>query len=274
MKGLTKIPNQKKLLQAYKALQFSPHSVRIKDLVHWSQWSRLDPRLGEILVEYIAKFWNEHNPVTLNQQLKKQVWPAAFGVLLEQVPFYYSQNSYQSGLKTEVHLFCLPPEDRTPTKAGIRKKHQNSNRVGIKTKKWNKKLFLHWSKCVMTDISPAKNEQFFIGLYKAGGKLAKEECFYSIKPYRQWGYFSKDLLINKAKATEKTLIPIHQREAIINELLKSHKRITVQDYLEKMNFQIHRRQAQRDLKNHKKLKAYGQTKNRYYKVSTGKGSRI
>ena len=235
MKGPTKIPNQKKLLQAYKALQFSPHSVRIKDLVHWSQWSRLDPRLGEVLVEYTAKLWQEYNPVTLNQQLKKQVWPAAFGVLLEQVPFYYLQN--------------------------------------LKTKKWNKKLFLYWSKCVMTDILPAKNEQFFIGLYKAGGKLAKKECFYSIKPYRQWGYFSKDLLINKAQATEKTLIPTHQRKVIINELLKSHKRITVQDYLEKINFQIHRRQAQRDLKNHKRLKAYGQTKNRYYKASAGKRDR-
>lgn len=232
MKGLTKIPNQKKLLQVYRTLQFSPHSVGITNLVLWSQWSRLDPRLGEILIEYIARFWQKHNPVTLNQQLKKQVWPAVFGVLLEQVPFYYSQN--------------------------------------LKNKNWNKKLFLHWSKCAMTDIFPAKNEQFFIGLYKAGGKLAKEECFYSIKPYRQWGYFSKDLLINKAQTPGKTLISTHQRKTIIDELLKSHKKITVQDYLEKMNFQIHRRQAQRDLKNHKGLKAYGQTKSKYYIASSEK----
>ena len=226
MKGLNKIPDQKKLSQAYRALQLFPKTVRVKKLVFWSQWARLDPRLGEILVEYISKFWSKHNPVEINRELKRQVWPAAFGILLEQVPFYYSQK--------------------------------------IKGKKWNKKLFSHWSKCVMTDISPAKEEQFFIGIYKAGGKLMKEECFHSIKPYRQWGYFAKDLLINKARLAEKTLIPIAQRHVILDELLKSHKKITVQDYLEKMNFQIHRRQAQRDLKNHKKLKPQGQTKGKYY----------
>ena len=226
MKGLSRIPNQKNLVKAYRALQAFPHSVDVEDLVLWSQWARLNPRLGEILVEHISKFWQKHNPVEINQKLEQQAWPAAFGVLLEQVPFYYSQY--------------------------------------LKNKKWNKKLFLNWSKCVMTDISCAKGEQFFIGIYKAGGKLMEEECFYSIKPYRRWGYFSKDLLINKAQSTQKTLISIPQRKAILDELLKSHKKITVQDYLEKMNFQIHRRQAQRDLKSHKRLKPQGQTKGKYY----------
>ena len=212
--------------QAYKALQTSPGLIKIKDLVLWSQWVRLDPRLGEIFVEYISKFWPKHNPMEINKKLKQQVWPAAFGVLLEQVPFYYSQK--------------------------------------LKKKNWNKKLFSHWSKCVMADIPQAEDEQFFIGIYKAGGKLMKEECFYSIKPYRRWGYFSKDLLINKAQPAKRTLVPISQRKIIIDELLKSHKKITVQDYLEKINFQIHRRQAQRDLQNHKKLKPQGHTKGKYY----------
>ena len=226
MKGLSRIPDQKKISKAYRALQVFSTSIKVRDLVLWSQWARLDPRLGELLVEYISKFWPRHNPVEINKKLKQQVWPAAFGVLLEQVPFYYSQK--------------------------------------LNSKKWNKKLFSHWSRCVMVDIPRAKNEQFFIGIYKAGGKLMKEECFYSIKPYRQWGYFSKDLLINKAQLSKRTLIPISQRKTILDELLKSCKTITVQDYLEKMNFQIHRRQAQRDLKNHKKLKPQGQTRGKYY----------
>ncbi len=227
MKGLLKIPNQRQMAKAYKALQFFPDSVHSKHLTVWSQWTRLDPRLGEILIEHISKFWQKYNPIELNQRLKQQVWPAVFGVLLEQVPVYYSQH--------------------------------------LKSKKWNKKLFLHWSKCALTDIAPAQNEQFFIGLYKAGGKLVKEECFYAIKPYRQWGYFSKDLLINKAAKTyKKTWISISQRKAIIEELLKSHKKITVQDYLEHINFQVHRRQAQRDLKNHTKLQSQGRTKGKYY----------
>lgn len=229
MKGLSKIPSEKQISKAYKALQFSPGLVCVKNLALWSQWTRLDPRLGEIFIEYISKFWTAYNPVDINQQLKKQIWPAVFGVILEQVPFYYLQNR--------------------------------------RTKYWNKKLFLNWSKCVMTNILPAQNEQFFIGIYKAGGKLMKEECFYAIKPYCQWGYYSKDLLINKAQIPRKTLISVSQRKAIIDELLESHKRIRVKDYLEKLNFQVHRRQAQRDLKNHKRLKSCGHTKGKYYILS-------
>ena len=40
----------------------------------------------------------------------------------------------------------------------------------------------------MADIAPAPDELFFIGLYKIGGKQMKNECLYSIKPYRKWGY--------------------------------------------------------------------------------------
>ena len=227
MKGLKKIPSQRQLFQAYKTLQCLPDSVSIKKLVLWSQWTRLDPRLGEILIGYLSNFWRIHNPVEINQQLKRQIWPAVFGVLLEQVPFY-----------------CLQK---------------------LKNKEWDRKSFFYWAKCVMIDIPPADNELFFIGLYKAGGKFVQEECFYSIKPYRKWGYFSKELLLNKAKPVKKTLISLPQRKAVIDELLKSYKTITVQDYLEKMNFQVHRRQAQRDLKNHNQLQSYGHTKNKYYR---------
>ena len=227
MKGLKKIPSQRQLSQAYKALQLGRNSVSIKKLVLWSQWTRLDPRLGEILIGYLANFWQVHNPLEINQQLRQQVWPAVFGVLLEQVPFYYSQK--------------------------------------LKDRKWNKKGFFYWAKCVMLDIPVANDELFFISLYKAGGKFVQEECLYSIKPYKKWGYFSKELLINKAEPVKKTLISLPQRKAIIEDLLKSYKRITVQDYLEKINFQIHRRQAQRDLKNHSQLQAYGRTNNKYYK---------
>ena len=56
----------------------------------------------------------------------------------------------------------------------------------------------------------------------------------------------KDLLINKTQPSKKTLISSEQRKAIIDDLLKSHKKFTVRDYLEKVDFQIHPRQAQRD----------------------------
>ena len=157
MKGLDKIPTQKNLLKAYKALQVlsPPSTVSIKTLALWSQWSRLDPRLGEILVQYLSRFWPYISPVALNQALKKEPWPSAFGVLINQVPYCDIKN-----------------------KAGFRQ----------------------WSKSVMADIAPAPDELFFIGLYKIGGKQMKNECLYSLKSYRKWGYFAKDLLINKAGA--------------------------------------------------------------------------
>ena len=43
----------------------------------------------------------------------------------------FSWYLYQSGLSFEVGLFHLPPEDRTPAKAGIQLSPQNSNRIGI-----------------------------------------------------------------------------------------------------------------------------------------------
>ena len=159
MKGLKKIPSFTQRLKAYKALQFSPHSVQIKELALWSQWVRLDPRLGEILVRHLGQFWSSIKPQELNQTLQKQVWPSAFGVLIEQTLYYLEKS---------------------------------------KTKAEDKKCFCRWSKHVMRNITPAPDELFFIGLYKAGGKKIKEECLYSIQPYRKWGYFAKDWLINKA----------------------------------------------------------------------------
>ena len=228
MKGLKKIPGQKELSRVYKILQFFPERARIQDLALWSQWTRIDPRLGELLVAHLSQHWKNINPVSLNLQLKRSVWPSTFGVLLEHISLYHSRHSLSY------------------------------------KKKWNKKLFLHWSKCVMTDIPIAPDEQFFIGLYKAGGKQMKEECLYATKPYRRWGYFARDLMLNKARMLSNTLISPLQRKAAIDELLKSCKKFTVRDYLEKLDFQIHPRQAQRDLQNHKHAHPLGNTKNRYY----------
>ena len=139
MKGLKKIPNQRQLSQAYKALQLVQNSVSIKKLVLWSQWARLDPRLGEILIGYLANFWQIYNPLEINQQLKKQVWPAVFGVLLEQVLFYYSQS--------------------------------------LKSRKWNKRSFFYWAKCVMVDISPANNELFLLVFIKPEENSYKKNVF-------------------------------------------------------------------------------------------------
>lgn len=82
MKGLKKIPDTKDLLYAYNAIQ-SEASLPPEDLSLFSQWVRFDPRLGELLVGYIASKWEELHPITLANELKKQPWPQAMGVVFE-----------------------------------------------------------------------------------------------------------------------------------------------------------------------------------------------
>ena len=227
MKGLKKIPSIKQLTKAYSVLQnIKKEKILEKQLALYSQWSRLDPRLGEIMVQHLSWCWKQYHPIKLNSIIRLQAWPSALGVLLNHVPIYYQQ----------------------------------------KEKIWKEvDFFKKWSNCVMDSIPSAKNELFFINIYSAGSRFMYREAVCSTQIYKTYGFLGKELLINKAKSVQRTLIPAPQRKVILNELLKTKKTLTVREYLSELNFQIHHKQAQRDLKNHPKLKAYGNTKNKIYR---------
>ena len=95
MKGLLDIPNESSLTGAYSRLQAAlmakkkDRASRIKcsELAVWSQWTRFDARLGEILIDYLSRNWKRINGVNLNNQISKQPWPAILGVILEHVQF-------------------------------------------------------------------------------------------------------------------------------------------------------------------------------------------
>ena len=146
MKGLKNNPSLRKMNKAYEVLQSrqSP-CLSCRTLSLYAQWSRLDPRLGELVVQYISWYWRELNPIELNGCLRKEVWPAVFGVVLEHVYFYYEQ----------------------------------------KKKKKELALFRKWSECVLHDIQPAKGELFFIHLYRPSSQLMHEEALYSLKIYKR-----------------------------------------------------------------------------------------
>src|SRR5262245_10218933 len=80
MKGLSSVPSLKSLQFAYDKLL--KNSFSAKDLALWTQWSRLDPRLAEILVSNFSKNWKKISPIELNIEILKQPWSAALGVLL------------------------------------------------------------------------------------------------------------------------------------------------------------------------------------------------
>lgn len=82
--GLARIPGLGDLEKAYASLLHAhPSAPTSDDLALYSQWSRFDPRLAEILVEYIAKNWKRIPPVSLRESLLIQPWPSVAAVLFE-----------------------------------------------------------------------------------------------------------------------------------------------------------------------------------------------
>ena len=88
----------------------------------------------------------------------------------------------------------------------------------------------------------------------------------SLKIYKKWGYFSRDLMINKSLKVSATVLSTQVRHRLLTQLLKSRKSITVNDYLRFLENKVSRKQAERDLKKSLKLKAKGFTRGRVYLV--------
>lgn len=80
MKGLASLPQTEDLIKAYNKLQ--SETVSIRDLALFSQWGRLDPRLAEILVAYLATHWRSIAMGDLIKELSRQPWPTAILVPL------------------------------------------------------------------------------------------------------------------------------------------------------------------------------------------------
>lgn len=126
-----------------------------------------------------------------------------------------------------------------------------------------KPAFKHWAAIVMHGISPAKNEHFFIGLRSFAGNLLFQDVCMSLKSYRRWGFFGKEVLKNKADLGKGTWMAPALRQKILRDLLSSKRRLTVNDYLAALGGNVSRRQAERDLAASKARK-WGRTRGRVY----------
>ncbi|MCC7406011.1 MAG: hypothetical protein IT288_16580 [Bdellovibrionales bacterium] len=220
MKGLRHFPQVAELSQAIHDLQtFAPISP--DDLALMSQWARLEPRVAEALVQYLLNQWPKISPLTFNQNLQSQPWPAALGVVLEFVDLQ------------------LPSIDRT--------------------------AFRHWACLVMNGIEPQTGwPQFFYGLRKIGGKLMVQDAQFSLKPYRDWGFVSGELLVKTDQPLRRNPWQKSERLAMLRDLLGRQGQIRLADYLGLLKHQISRRQAERDLASLKGVRARGRTKARRY----------
>jgi hypothetical protein len=237
MRGLERVPSEEELLEAYGELQrWSPpfgsapasRADVLERVALYARWARLDPRLGELLVRYLAVGWRMLSPLDLRERNLAEVWPAVLGVLLEMTEFV-----------------CEPSE---------------------------KALFSRWKDLVMEGVPRAPNEQFFVGLSRLGGKLMLRAVTESLPFYRKWGYFGRDLLVNKANVIAQdrgqTRLTKAQRAALLDELVArcaaTGRSFTVRDYREALGFWVSARQAERDLAAHPKLRARGATRGRRY----------
>jgi hypothetical protein len=141
--------------------------------------------------------------------------------------------------------------------------------LGISKK--DRKNFQHWKSMVMSDVSPAPHENFFVGLKGFASAEQMKDVERSAKSYSRWGYFGQDILVNKfsqkQRTLQKTFISAERRISILNQLIRRSPRIRVEDYLRECGNAISRRIAQLDLEAHPKLNSIGKTRGKiYFKV--------
>lgn len=126
-----------------------------------------------------------------------------------------------------------------------------------------------WSLSITENIKEGTFKKFFIGLDTINPKQDMKIIKKNLKAFERWGYYWSEPLISnkllkKNNANSHSFMSKPLRIELLFDLLLEKKSITVNEYIEALNFMVHRRQAERDLKNAPFLKAKGFTQNRVY----------
>ncbi len=136
----------------------------------------------------------------------------------------------------------------------------------LKAKSKIDRRFAPWMKIVTSGTTPGSYEQFFLCQLALGGKLMRNLGENSNRVFLKWGCLGNEVLINKSAKFEQTLLPLEVRNREIKKLLKKRLSFTVNHYLEHLNGQVSRRQAERDLKKSPLLISIGKTRSKLYKA--------
>lgn len=221
------LPSRDDLRNALETLSWGePDKILPENLVQWAHWARLDARLAETLVRFIAEFFRRINPFTLREINRKSPQPQALATLIDFALYRLRRNKVSADL-----------ED-----------------------------FRAWSRFITKDIPPASPQMFFIREGAPRPESDRRKIERSLKPYRRWGYFGDESLAGTTPHSgNSTLLGKTERQIILDRLLSSHDSISVEDYIRACNGRIHRRTAQRDLRESVRLKGKGFTRNKRYK---------
>lgn len=154
-------PTRAQSADAYDQLQHrfketSLESEFVGQIVKYATWSRLDARLGEILVRELARFFDCINPLDLWFENRKCAAPAALAVILE----------FSGALIEE-------SEDRARLEA-----------------------FASWRKAVVHGVEPVPFQLFFVKDGAPNPLRLSNELLKSLRVYRKWGFAASESLIS------------------------------------------------------------------------------
>lgn len=238
MRGLNPLPSQKDRLLAYNLLQANSHArseafhkakqrpISESDIIQFAQWSRFDPRLGEVLLSFLFQHWIFFDAMKLRKLNLVSAWPQALAVIFDHL-VYTAKNS--------------PQKMAEPS------------------------LIFAFTELITNGIEPVSYQSYTVGVFKFAGKELKSRAELPHPLFKKWGFYERDLLLPKNIITKtRTSLDRHTRKRILTELLRRRKEITVSDYLEACRHLIHRRQAERDLHDFFRLKKRGQTRRCVY----------
>ncbi len=226
MLGLKVIPSTDKLIEAYNTL--TSRGPLAAELAEWTQWSRFDPRLAEILVQSISKHWKSFDLFGIRAELLPQPWPAALGVLLENI------------LAAKI----LPARD-----VDVFRHWAAAAMAGVEPAP-NELFFFGTRKigslAMFRDASEASKS------YTKWGYLGRELLVNKADPRGKNGRGS-------------TLLPPAVRRRLLAELAGSRERFTVDDYQAALEYRVSRRQAEIDLQRAPGIRSIGNTRARFYR---------
>ena len=136
--------------------------------------------------------------------------------------------------------------------------------------------FSAWIGAVMSGFSRGDGGAFFVGTRAFGGRLLRLDAEQSIKPYLDWGYLGRDLLVNKPLLVRRTTHTRETRRQVLEDFIeqcrKDGRAFTTSEYREALGGGVSPRQAEMDLRGHPRLRALGRTRARVFVVA-GKSSK-
>ena len=218
-----KIPSESEIESAFHNLRTK--TVSEKNWITYSQWTRFDPRLGEVWLTSFYKNWQKINPVFLQQQNLEADNPAVLGVLLDQCEAFLIEKSLCSLFRTwkKVAVNGVKPAPGEIFLIGL---HPFASESLLNEMVYASEIYRRWG---------------------FGGK----DMF--INKFAE-----------KQKTIQKSILGSATRREILGQLIKSQERITVSDYLLACEWRVSRRVAQKDLSESPKIIPRGKSRGRFY----------